>query len=234
MVVTASSDLTPAADRHAYETTYAQLRRELLTDAIAPGMRLREVELAARLNVSRTPVREALRRLESDGFVERAPAGGMVATPTGPDDLGDIGLLRIEIDGLAAHLAAERGTEEQWAQAFYLVAQLRTAGDEAELAHRHRLLHRELYAIAFSPRMAAFFNGQLLPYVEEAVNVGPGSHSDPEGAFQQHLTLVRVLSSGNVDEAQRAARDHAAAGVEFAKSHSEIANGSSEARGAPR
>jgi DNA-binding GntR family transcriptional regulator len=179
-------------------------------------------------------VREALRRLESDGFVERAPAGGMVATPTGPDDLGDIGLLRIEIDGLAAHLAAERGTEEQWAQAFYLVAQLRTAGDEAELAHRHRLLHRELYAIAFSPRMAAFFNGQLLPYVEEAVNVGPGSHSDPEGAFQQHLTLVRVLSSGDVEQAQRAARDHAAAGVEFAKSRSEIANGSSEARGAPR
>lgn len=213
----------PAApERPVSESTYAQLRRELLTDAIAPGVRLREVELAERLQVSRTPVREALRRLESDGFVERV-AGGLVATPTGPDDLGDIGLLRIEIDGLAARLAATRGTAEDWAQAFFLVSQLRTAADEAELAHVHRMLHREIYAIAFSPRMAAFFNGQLLPYIEEAVNVGPGNVSDPEGAFHQHLALVRVLASGDVEAAVAAARDHAASGVRYAKSPPEIA-----------
>ena len=91
----------PQPERPAYESTYAQLRKELLTDLIAPGMRLREVEIADRLQVSRTPVREALRRLESDGFVERSE-GGLVATPTGPDDLGDIGLLRVEIDGCHA------------------------------------------------------------------------------------------------------------------------------------
>jgi DNA-binding GntR family transcriptional regulator len=210
------------AERPAYEATYARLRRELLTDAIGPGERLREVELAERLQVSRTPVREALRRLESDGFVERAPTGGLVATPTGPDDLGDIGLLRIEIDGLAARLAAIRGTETQWAQAFFLVAQLRTAADEAELAHTHRLLHREVYAIAFSPRLAAVFNNQLLPYIEEVVNVGPGKHSDPEGAFHQHLSLIRALSSGDAELAVRASRDHAASGARYAKSLSEI------------
>jgi DNA-binding GntR family transcriptional regulator len=210
------------AERPAYEATYAQLRRELLTDAIGPGERLREVELAERLQVSRTPVREALRRLESDGFVERAPTGGLVATPTGPDDLGDIGLLRIEIDGLAARLAAVRGTETQWAQAFFLVAQLRTAADEAELAHTHRLLHREIYAIAFSPRLAAVFNNQLLPYIEEVVNVGPGKHSDPEGAFHQHLNLVRALCSGDAEVAAQAGRDHAASGARYAKSLSEI------------
>ena len=215
--------MASAPERRGYEAVYAELRRELLTNAIAPGERLLEVELAERLRVSRTPVREALRRLESDGFVERGPAGGMVATPTGPDDLGDIGLLRIEIDGLAARLAAARGTEADWAQAFFLVAQLRTAADEAELAHTHRMLHREIYAIAFSPRMAAFFNGQLLPYIEEAVNVGPGNHSDPEGAFLQHLTLIRALSSGDVDRAVQASREHAASGVKYAKSGAEIA-----------
>lgn len=220
---------TSAPQGPAYESTYTQLRWELLTDAIAPGMRLREVELAERLQVSRTPVREALRRLESDGFVERAPAGGLVATPTGPDDLGDIGLLRIEIDGLAARLAAARGTEEDWAQAFFLVSQLRTAETEAELAHTHRQFHRQIYAIAFSPRMAAFFNGQLLPYIEEAVNVGPGKDSDPEGAFLQHLALVRALASGDADAAAEAARAHAGSGVEFAKSVAELA----AAHGAP-
>src|ERR1700676_2051318 len=110
------------AERPAYEATYAQLRRELLTDAIGPGERLREAGLAERLQVSRPPVREALRRLESDGFVERSPTGGLVATPTGPDDLGDIGLLRVEIDGLAARLAETRGTDTNWAKVFFVVA----------------------------------------------------------------------------------------------------------------
>ena len=52
--------------------------------------------------------------------------------------------------------------------------------------------------------MAAFFNGQLLPYIEEAVNVGPGRASDPEGAFLQHLTLVRVLSGGDAERGRGA------------------------------
>jgi DNA-binding GntR family transcriptional regulator len=229
----ASSLVSPQprmTERPAYEATYAQLRRELLTDAIGPGERLREVELAERLQVSRTPVREALRRLESDGFVERSATGGLVATPTGPDDLGDIGLLRIEIDGLAARLAATRGTEKQWAQAFFLVAQLRTATDETELAHTHRMLHREIYAIAFSPRLTALFTSQLLPYIAEVVNVGPGWHSDPDGAFHQHLTLVRALSSGDAELAVRASRDHAASGARYAKSRSEIGDERPESR----
>lgn len=217
------SKQVPAQDRSAYQSTYAQLRRELLANAIAPGVRLREVELAERLQVSRTPVREALRRLESDGFVERAPAGGLVATRTGPDDLGDIGLLRIEVDGLAARLAATRGTDSDWAHAFFLVSQLRSAGGEAVLAHHHRALHRAIYALAFSPRMTAFLNGQLLPYIEEAVNVGPGMHSDPEGAFRQHVMLVRALSGGDVALAEQAGREHAASGARFAKSHSQLA-----------
>ena len=223
MVATSPPETPAVPDRHAYQDTYARLRRELLTDIIGPGDRLREVELADRFQVSRTPVREALRRLESDGFVERSPLGGLVATTTGPDDLGDIGLLRIEVDGLAASLAAERGTDAQWAQVYFLVSQLRTAGDEAELAQVHRQIHRGIYAIAFSPRMAAFFNGQLLPYIEEAVNVGPGRASDPEGAFLQHLTLVKALSGGDPEIAAAAAREHAGSGVRYAKSQAEIA-----------
>ena len=202
----------------AYETAYEQLRRDLLSDAIPPGTRLREVDLAARLQVSRTPIREALRRLESDGFVQRTATGGLVATPTGPDDLGDIGLLRVEIDGLAARLAAKRGSESDWAGVFALVDELRRATDEAHMAHVHRDLHRAIYAIGFSPRMAAFFNAHLLPYIEDAVNVGPGFHADPEGSYRQHLELVQALSSGDVDRAVEASQAHAESGVRYAKS----------------
>lgn len=208
----------PADEPLAYEAVYEQLHRAVMSDELPGGSRLSEPELAARLQVSRTPVREALRRLESDGLAVRGPLGGLVVTETGPDDLGDIGLLRIEVDGLAARLAAARGRPADWDDVFARVERLRAAPDERELAREHRDLHRAIYAVGFSPRLAAIFAVHLLPYIEEAVNVGPGFGADPDGSYRQHLELVSVLASGDVDAAEDASRAHARSGVTFAKS----------------
>jgi DNA-binding GntR family transcriptional regulator len=206
----------PGDERPAYEIAYEQLRREIVADQIPAGARMVEVDIAERLQLSRTPVREALRRLESDGYVQRAPSGRLVVTPTGPDDLGDLALVRIEVDGLAARLAAQRGSSGDWRRLVELAEALGEAADEAALVRAHGDLHREIYGIAFGPRMASFFGNQLLPYVEAAVNVGPGSSFDPGGAADQHVTLVRALSGGDVARAVKAARDHAASGARYA------------------
>jgi DNA-binding GntR family transcriptional regulator len=205
------------ASRSTYEHVYNELRNELSTGAIPPGTRLFEVELAERLEVSRTPVREALRRLESDGFAQRVQGRGLVATPMGPDDLGDIGLLRIEIDGLAARLASSRASAGDWAHVRTLVDAMVECTTEEELARAHREVHRAIYAIGFSPRMSTFFDNHLLPHVEMIVNVGPGNQADAQGSHRQHLALIRALSSGNVDRAMKAAREHAEGGVRYAK-----------------
>jgi DNA-binding GntR family transcriptional regulator len=206
----------PDDERPAYEIAYEQLRRELVADQISPGARMIEADIAERLQLSRTPVREALRRLESDGYVQRSPSGGLVVTPTGPDDLGDLALVRIEVDGLAARLAAQRGSANDWRRLMDMADRLRDVATEAEQVRIHRDLHREIYGVAFSPRMAAFFGNQLLPYVEATVNVGPGAGFDPAGAHAQHVGLVRALSSGDVDRAVKAAREHAASGARYA------------------
>src|SRR5262245_45829111 len=125
---------TPTEHPLAYEAVYEWLRRAVMDDVLPGGSHLTEAGLAARLDVSRTPVREALGRLESDGLAVRSPAGGLVVTETGPDDLGDLGLLRIEVDGLAARLAAARGTPEQWDEVMARVDRLLEAPDDAELA----------------------------------------------------------------------------------------------------
>jgi DNA-binding GntR family transcriptional regulator len=207
---------TPADEPLAYEVIYEQLRRAVMRQELPGGSRLSESELAARLDVSRTPVREALRRLESDGLVVRGPLG-LVVTETGPDDLGDIGLLRIEVDGLAARLAASRGTAADWEAVFERVERLRDAPDEKVLAREHRDLHRAIYAVGFSPRLAAVFAAHLLPYIEEAVNVGPGFGADPAGSYRQHLELVSVFASGDADAAEAASRAHARSGMTYAK-----------------
>lgn len=200
------------------DAVYFRLRDELLDETIPPGTRLLEVEIAERLKVSRTPVREALRRLQSDGFVQRIGPGRIVATPAGPDDLGDIGLLRVEIDGLAARLAASRATARDWGQLRALVAAIGAAGDDpGRLADAHTEFHRALYEVGFGPRMSLFVENHVLPYLKLALNTGPG-RAGAANSLKSHESLLRAISSGDVARAVDAARDHAEAGVRVARS----------------
>jgi DNA-binding GntR family transcriptional regulator len=199
------------------EAVYRQLRGELVDGVIPAGSRVLEVELADRLAVSRTPVREALRRLESDGFVQRVGPNRLVATPSGVDDLGDIGLLRVELDGLAARLAVRRATRRDWDHVRALVAALADVASEdiQALGTAHAEVHRAVYGIGFGPRMALFVEHHLQPYIELTVNVGQAR--SPSSVHRQHQALVRALSSGDVDRAVAAARAHAEQGGHTAK-----------------
>ena len=208
----------------AYEATYAQLRRELLTDVIAPGMRLREVELAARLQVSRTPVREALRRLESDGFVERDADGGAGRHPDRPR--------RPRRHRPAAHRDRRAGRPAG-----------RRPGVGGRLgpgvlprvaaAHRRRRGRAGPHPPAAPPRDLRHrlqpAHDRVLQRPAAPLHRGGGQRRArarrpiPEGAFLQHLTLVRALSSGDAERAAEASREHAASGARFAKSAGEIA-----------
>ena len=200
------------------EAVYRRLRAELVDGAIPAGSRILEVELADRLGVSRTPIREALRRLESDGFVQRVGPNRLVATPSGVDDLGDIGLLRVELDGLAARLAVRRATRRDWDHVRALVTELAGIAPEhtQALGTAHAEVHRAVYGIGFGPRLALFVEHHIQPYIELAVNVGPTP--SPSSAHRQHAALVRALSSGDVDRAVAAARAHAEQGGHAAKS----------------
>ena len=146
--------------------------------------------------------------------------GGLVVTPIGPDDLGDIGLLRVEIEGLAARLAAVRGSKADWELVEAHIEAMRTAADDEELQHRHLDVHRAIYAIGFSPRMSTFFENQVLAYIEVSVSVGPGHKADPEGSYRQHMQLLATLSFGQRPSrapSKRRGSTPRAGGVKFAR-----------------
>jgi DNA-binding GntR family transcriptional regulator len=199
------------------ESVYRALRAALVNYAIEPGSRIRETEIAERLEVSRTPVREALRRLESDGFVQRIGRSRLVATPAGPDDLGDIGLLRVEIDGLAARLAARRATARNWAELGRLVDRIGELRDTGDVRTAHAEFHRAIYAIGFGPRMSIFVDNHIVPFVDVAVNPG-ASAVDAAATSRNHEKLLAALSSGDVERAVRAARQHAESGLSTSRS----------------
>src|SRR5690606_27591384 len=94
------------------ELVYARLRADLQSGRLAPGSRLREVDLAERLKVSRTPVREALKRLEADGLVTFVQARGLIVTELSPDQVVKLYAMRELVEGAAARFAAEAASKE--------------------------------------------------------------------------------------------------------------------------
>jgi DNA-binding GntR family transcriptional regulator len=95
------------------EIVYEELKMQILTGKIIPGTRMMEVELAEDMGVSRTPIREAIRKLEKEGLVTIEPRKGAYASQISTDDMVEILEVRQNMEGLAAFFAASRMKPEQ-------------------------------------------------------------------------------------------------------------------------
>lgn len=106
--MTSSSLKTGTSKQSMSEEIYAAIKRALIKGGLAPGQRISEPELALRFRASRSPIREALARLEHEGFVERTPNGRVRVVALDVEDLEQLYVLRASIEGLAALLATPR------------------------------------------------------------------------------------------------------------------------------
>ena len=90
------------------DIVYNHIRDAIVSSDIAPGKRLMEIELANTLGVSRTPVREALRKLEAEGFIKILPRKGAIVKQSSPKEVRDTLLIRAHLESLAAEIAAKK------------------------------------------------------------------------------------------------------------------------------
>ena len=90
------------------DIVYNHIRDAIVSSEIEPGKRLMEIELASTLGVSRTPVREALRKLEAEGFIRILPRKGAVVKQSSPKEVRDTLLVRAHLESLAAEIAAKK------------------------------------------------------------------------------------------------------------------------------
>jgi len=155
------SPLAPPASKTQY--TLERLREDIAAGRFRPGDALRQSELAQRYGVSPTPVREALRLLESEGTVVYSPHRGATVTHHDEQRMQDLYAFRARSESLAAELCAVRRTDEQLAEIRDLQEQLRTMASDrsashVELASWNRELHLTIAATG-SPAIA----GQIAP-----------------------------------------------------------------------
>lgn len=139
------------------DSTYAELRSRIVNLTYQPGERLIERDLAAELEVSRIPLREAMQLLQSDGLVVLVPRQGAIVSPFTADDVRDLFDVRESLEVLAVRLAAARVHEHGLARLREQMNQARAAitrGDDPEVAAANSGFHRVLVEVAANPLLS--------------------------------------------------------------------------------
>jgi DNA-binding GntR family transcriptional regulator len=190
----------------------AQDAYSLILDAIdsgiyRPGSRLVESELAERFGMSRTPIREALQRLETQSLLTRDGRSLIVAS-LDHTQLAELYVVRGTLEGLAARLAARHATpEEVGVLRDMLEADRALVNDPRALSRANRRFHKQIHLASHNR-----FLVQQLDLVHRSMALLATSSIAAEGrsrdTLAEHAEIVRAIESGDGEAADRALRDH--------------------------
>lgn len=203
---------TVRADSHA-AVAYFLIRDLVVTLDLAPGSPLNERTLMDRLNLGRTPVREALRRLADEGLVAIFPRRGMVVAPIHVHDLSSISEVRIELEGLAAGLAAQRCDEADRDAAGELLDQLAAGIDPADQRALIRL-DQQVHHLVHRATHNDYLQNTLAEYLALSLRLwflGLKRVHRLDQAVGEHSDLLTAITTGDADAATATARAHVTA-----------------------
>lgn len=188
------------------EAAYTQLLAAIRSGTYSPGDRLREVEVAERLALSRTPVREALRRLEADGVIEHRPRLGAVIRKVSHAELVELYEMRIVLERTAAEMAAKHAAPAE-IEALRDLNEAISQSAQAEAAALNQDFHRGLYLATrnrFLLDAARSLNNALML-------LGPTTLGDAARiavVTKQHDAILDAIAAGDAEAASAAAETH--------------------------
>jgi len=197
-------DRTSLADK-----AYAAIKKDIITCVLDPGSQIAQSQLVQRYDFGVTPIREALKRLEQDGYVQSMPRFGYVVTPINIKDIEDIYDLRLVLEKSAVRLAAQRASDDQLAQ----------LSERANFTYRFK--DRESYlnflemnnafhvaiALTSGNRKLAETLANLLNEMTRIFNLGLDLRDSAEEMRHEHLALAAAIAKRNVEDAEQIVED---------------------------
>jgi DNA-binding GntR family transcriptional regulator len=189
---------------------YKAIRDAIVGGKLSPGERIVEDRLCSELGVSRSPVREALRKLEGEGLVAILPRRGAVVTELSERDGIDLLEVREALEGLAARLAASRITVAELGELEQICARMGRAiasGDDVALVEQNTKFHHAIIQASRNRWIGEFMAGvraQTRRIYRSSIELpgrGPGS-------LREHTELVAALRQGDPQQAEALARQH--------------------------
>jgi len=206
-------DLMPIRDR-----AYLQIKEGILKGIYKPGERLIERQVAEDLGISRTPIREAMFKLENHGFVKTVPRRGVVVAEISQDEVLDVFTILATLEALAFRLAAEKMdkfTAKKFSSMIERIDKLLSYSDEQWESEKSYITDLQirvndiLYGAAKSPRLYEILRG-LYDYIRAFANIGYEVPGRLKEAVLEHRRILEAVRNQKVDVVEDLAKDHLA------------------------
>ena len=192
------------------DVVFERLRKAIVEGSLKPGQRLMEVQLAEQLGVSRTPVREAIRKLELEGLVIMLPRKGAYVADMSIKDVIDLLEVRAALEGLAASLAAERMMPENVEKLKNISDELKKNVENSNLSETLKKdveFHQCIFEASGNNKLVQMINSLW----EQVYRFREGYMSDYNAALEiikEHEKLIGAIENGESEKASKYAREH--------------------------
>jgi len=190
------------------DRAYAQLRDAVIVGELQPGEPLYEIHLAERLGMSRTPVREALKLLARDGYLEELPSRGYTVPRRSLDDLREFFELREVLESTAARYAALRATRGELEQMDRICAKYEREKDEEKWSQMGHEFHTLVVQAARNTRLQAMLHSLNAQIVISRRAVTRADPSRRESAMRDHRAIYEAIHARDETQAQALAAEH--------------------------
>ena len=194
-------------DRPQGRDTYERILDEIRAGSLIPGDRLTESEIAERLGISRTPVREAMRQLESDGLITQTPRSGSTIRKLDYSEVSELYEMRAVLESTAARFAARAASDVEVDELVSIHEAMCATTDTYQLDQLNRQFHRCLLDAARN----RFLVSAVRSIEKTLLILGPSTFnaSDrPTQSNQEHEQLLNAIGSRHPAEAEQAMRTH--------------------------
>lgn len=192
------------------EIIFTTLREAIIMGELKPGERLMEVQLAQKMGVSRTPVREAIRKLELEGFVSMIPRKGAHVAKLSVKDIMDVLEVRASLDGLATSLAAERIAENELKELKHIQGQFDNYVEKDNLQgviKKDVEFHDVIYKASKNDKLIQISNN-LREQVYRFRVIYLKDFSSTKEVIREHMEIYQAIDNKDPGAAREAAENH--------------------------
>lgn len=190
------------------QDAYLRLIAEIRSGALVPGDRLLETELAARLGISRTPVREAIRQLEADGLVTHVPRSGAAIRKLDYSEVTELYEMRVVLEATAARLAARTASEVELAEMDAINSEMEAVQGQGAVLYE---LNRQFHRVLFDSARNRYLTNSMRSLQKTMLILGPSTMEETgraATAISEHAELLAALRSHDEDAAEASMRKH--------------------------
>ncbi|MBS3976288.1 MAG: GntR family transcriptional regulator [Syntrophomonadaceae bacterium] len=194
------------------EQVYISLKNAIFAGVFKPGERLREIELAEKLGVSRTPIREAISQLKLEGLLTPLAGGGVKVVEFSIDEIHEIFDLRVLLETYGIQKAIENISEAQLKRLDEIVATSKIAYQQGNLERIIELntqFHNEIITASRNKRLGEFI-ASLRNYLQAFRNVSMRHSLEPEVSLSGHTELLQAIKERDQDKALETMHSHLA------------------------